>query len=37
MRAQAAGAVTFEEKRGTTDTLLAVIHRATGQAGKSLE
>ena len=37
MRAQAAGAVAFVEKRGTTDTLLAAIRQAAGQPGKSLE
>jgi hypothetical protein len=37
IRAQAAGAVAFVEKRGTTDTLLAAIRQAAGQAGKSLE
>ncbi len=36
IRAQAAGAVAFVEKRGTTDTLLAAIRQAAGQAGKSL-
>ena len=36
-RAQAAGAVAFVEKRGTTDTLLAAIRQAAGQTGKSLE
>ncbi len=37
MRAQAAGAVAFVEKRGTTDTLLSAIRQAAGQTGKSLE
>jgi DNA-binding NarL/FixJ family response regulator len=37
MRAQAAGAVAFVEKRGTTDTLLAVIRQAAAQAGESIE
>jgi two-component system response regulator NreC len=37
MRAQAAGAVAFVEKRGTTDTLLAAIRQAAGQTGNSLE
>jgi len=37
MRAQAAGAVAFVEKRGTTDTLLSAIRQAAGQSGKSLE
>jgi DNA-binding NarL/FixJ family response regulator len=32
-RAQAAGAVAFMEKRGATDTLLAAIRQAAGQAG----
>jgi DNA-binding NarL/FixJ family response regulator len=34
-RAQAAGAVAFVEKRGATDSLLAAIRQAAGQAGKS--
>jgi len=37
IRAQAAGAVAFVEKRGTTDTLLAAIRQAAGQTGTSLE
>ena len=37
LRAQAAGAVAFVEKRGTTDTLLSAIRQAAGQTGKSLE
>ena len=37
MRAQAAGAVTFVEKRGTTDTLLAAIRQAAAQARASME
>ena len=37
LRAQAAGAVAFVEKRGTTDTLLSAIRQAAGQPGKSLE
>jgi DNA-binding NarL/FixJ family response regulator len=37
VRAQAAGAVAFVEKRGTTDTLLVAIRQATAQAGNSLE
>jgi DNA-binding NarL/FixJ family response regulator len=37
IRAQAAGAVAFVEKRGTTDTLLAAIRQAAGQTGKRLE
>ena len=37
MRAQAAGAVAFVEKQGTTDTLLSAIRQAAGQSGKSLE
>ena len=37
MRAQVAGAVAFVEKRGTTDTLLAVIRQAAAQAGESIE
>jgi DNA-binding NarL/FixJ family response regulator len=36
-RAKAAGAATFVEKRGATDTLLAAIRQAAGQAGKSNE
>jgi len=36
-RAQAAGAVTLVEKRGATETLLAAIRLAAGQAGKSSE
>ncbi len=36
-RAQAAGAVAFVEKRGTTDALLAAIRQAAAQAGKSSE
>jgi DNA-binding NarL/FixJ family response regulator len=36
-RAQAAGAVAFVEKRGATDSLLAAIRQAAGQAGKSSE
>jgi DNA-binding NarL/FixJ family response regulator len=36
LRAQAAGAVAFVEKRGTTDTLLAAIRQATAQRGTSL-
>jgi len=35
--AQAAGAVAFVEKRGATDTLLAAIRLAAGQAGKRSE
>jgi DNA-binding NarL/FixJ family response regulator len=31
--AQAAGAIAFMEKRGATDTLLAAIRQAAGQAG----
>jgi DNA-binding NarL/FixJ family response regulator len=34
-RAKGAGAVAFVEKRGATDTLLAAIRQAAGQAGKS--
>jgi DNA-binding NarL/FixJ family response regulator len=37
IRAQAAGAVAFLEKRGTTDTLLAAIRQAAAQSGKRLE
>jgi DNA-binding NarL/FixJ family response regulator len=37
MRAQAAGAVAFVEKRGTTDILLATIRQAAGRTGNSLE
>jgi DNA-binding NarL/FixJ family response regulator len=37
IRAQAAGAVAFVEKRGTPDTLLAAIRQAAGQTGTSLE
>jgi two-component system, NarL family, response regulator LiaR len=37
VRAQAAGAVAFVEKRGTTDTLLAVIRQAAAQAGEGIE
>jgi len=37
MRAQAAGAVAFVEKRGTTDTLLAAIRQAAAQARASME
>src|SRR5438876_894250 len=37
LRTQAAGAVAFVEKRGTTDTLLSTIRQAAGQPGKSLE
>jgi DNA-binding NarL/FixJ family response regulator len=37
IRAQAAGAVAFVEKRGTTDTLLAAIRQAAGQTGVSIE
>ena len=37
IQAQAAGAVAFVEKRGTTDTLLAAIRQAAGQTGTSLE
>ena len=37
MRAQAAGAVAFVEKRGTTDILLAAIRQAVGRTGNSLE
>jgi DNA-binding NarL/FixJ family response regulator len=37
IRAQAAGAVAFVEKRGTTDTLLAAIRQAAGQTGESIE
>jgi DNA-binding NarL/FixJ family response regulator len=37
MRARAAGAVAFVEKRGTTDTLLSAIRQAAGQTGNSLE
>jgi DNA-binding NarL/FixJ family response regulator len=34
-RAKGAGAVAFVEKRGATDSLLAAIRQAAGQAGKS--
>jgi DNA-binding NarL/FixJ family response regulator len=37
MSVQAAGAVAFVEKRGTTDILLAAIRQVAGQAGISLE
>lgn len=37
IRARAAGAVAFVEKRGTTDLLLAAIRQATGPAEKDLE
>ena len=37
MKAQAAGAVAFVEKRGTTDILLAAIRQAVGRTGNSLE
>jgi len=37
MRARAAGAVAFVEKRGTTDMLLSAIRQAAGQTGNSLE
>jgi len=37
MKAQAAGAVAFVEKRGTTDILLAAIRQAAGRTGNSLE
>ena len=37
IRAQAAGAVAFVEKRGTTDTLLAAIRQAARQTGESIE
>ena len=36
LRAQAAGAVAFVEKGGTTDTLLSAIRQAAGQTGTSL-
>ena len=36
-RAQAAGAFAFVEKRGATDSLLAAIRQAAGQAGKRSE
>ena len=36
-QAQAAGAVALVEKRGATDTLLAAIRLAAGQAGKGSE
>ena len=36
-QAKAAGAVTFVEKRGSTDSLLIAIRQAAGQAGKSSE
>jgi DNA-binding NarL/FixJ family response regulator len=36
-RAQAAGAVAFVEKGGTTDTLLSAIRQAAGRAGTRLE
>ncbi len=35
LRAQAAGAAAFVEKRGTTDALLAAIRRSAGQTGTS--
>jgi DNA-binding NarL/FixJ family response regulator len=37
MKAQAAGAFAFVEKRGTTDILLAAIRQAAGRTGNSLE
>ena len=37
MRAQAAGAVAFVEKRGTTETLLVAIRQAAGQIGANTE
>ena len=37
VRAQAAGAVAFVEKRGATEALLSAIRLAAGQAGKSSE
>ena len=37
MKAQAAGAVAFVEKRGTTDILLAAIRQAVGRTGNILE
>jgi DNA-binding NarL/FixJ family response regulator len=37
MRARAAGAIAFVEKRGTTDALLAAIRQAAGQTENSLE
>jgi DNA-binding NarL/FixJ family response regulator len=37
LRAQAAGAVAFVEKRGATDALLSAIRLAAAQAGKSRE
>ena len=37
MKAQAAGAVAFVEKRGTPDILLAAIRQAVGRTGNSLE
>jgi DNA-binding NarL/FixJ family response regulator len=37
IRARAAGAIAFVEKRGTTDALLAAIRQAAGQTGNSLE
>jgi DNA-binding NarL/FixJ family response regulator len=37
MKAQAAGAVAFVEKRGTTDILLSAIRQAVGRTGNSLE
>jgi two-component system, NarL family, response regulator LiaR len=37
IRAQAAGAVTFVEKRGTTETLLVAIRQAAGQRGANTE
>ncbi len=37
VRAQAAGAVAFVEKRGAADTLLSAIRQAAGQAGKNSE
>jgi DNA-binding NarL/FixJ family response regulator len=37
IRAQAAGAVAFVEKRGTTETLLIAIRQAAGQRGANTE
>ena len=37
IRAQAAGAVAFVEKRGTTETLLVAIRQAAGQLGANTE
>jgi two-component system, NarL family, response regulator NreC len=37
IRAQAAGAVAFVEKRGTSDTLLVAIRQAASQARASME